>query len=140
MDGGSHLLLVSSFVVAAMVHVDRRLTGPDKPTTVVQGCLQGRTLKATNVDTSGVQTHTFRLRIPKGLAAALKEHEGHKEELTGVLSDSERTMGGGRTKAVDSRTKVTIGAREERNTGRKEDPQLEVVSFRHLATSCGHGE
>jgi len=136
MNCGSLLLLAS---VAAVIQVDRRPPGPDRPTTVVEGCLHGRTLKATRVDTTGVQTHTFRLRIPKSLAAALKEHEGHKEELTGILSDTERTMGGGRTKAVGRRTKITVGAREERNTGLKEDPQLEVVSFRHVATTCGNG-
>ena len=129
------LLLVLSTVVGA-AQANRPPTGPDKPTTVIEGCLNGRTLEATNVDTTGVQRHTYRLKIPKSLASALKEHEGHKEEITGILSDTDRTMGGGRTKAVGKRTKITIGAREERNTGPKEEPQLEVLSFRHVSASC----
>jgi hypothetical protein len=116
---------------------DRPPKPRDKSETVIQGCLQGKTLKATKSDTSGPQTRTFRLRLPKSLATALKEHEGHEEELTGVLSDTERTMGGSKTKTVGSRTKITVGASEERNTGAPADPELEVTSFRHVASTCG---
>ena len=36
-----------------------------------------------------------------------------------------------------SRTKITVGASEERNTGAPADPELEVTSFRHVASTCG---
>ena len=139
MTGCSLLMLALSIVVAA-AQTNGRPPGPDKPATVVEGCLSGRTLEATNVDTTGVQRRTYRLKIPKSLASALKEHEGHKMKITGILSDTDRTMGGGRTKAVGKRTKITIGAREERNTGPKEDPQLEVLSFDHVSASCRQSE
>jgi hypothetical protein len=112
-------------------------TTAKKSETAIQGCLQGKTLKATKGDTSGSATRTFRLRLSKSLSTALKEHEGHEEEITGVLSDTERTMGGSKSKMVGSRTKITVGASEERNTGAPEDPELQVISFRHVAPTCG---
>jgi hypothetical protein len=118
------------------VQGDRPPKPREKSETVIQGCLLGKTLKTKKVDTSGSQTRTFRLRLPKSLAAALKEHEGHEEELTGVLSDTERTMGGSKSKMVGSKTKITVGASEERNTGAPDDPELEVISFRHVASTC----
>jgi len=132
-------VMAIAFVVGVFgePQVDRPPKPSEKPETVIQGCLHGKSLKARKVDTSGAQTRSFRLRIPKSLAAALKEHEGHEEELTGVLADTERSMGGSKSKMVGSRTKITVGASEERNTGTPEDPQLDVISFRHVASTCG---
>jgi hypothetical protein len=52
-----------------------------------------------------------------------------------------RSMGGTKSRAMNGgRTKVTVGAAEERNTRPDEGPPLiDVSSFRHIADLCGGG-
>jgi hypothetical protein len=75
---------------------------------------------------------------PLGPETALREHEGHEEEITGVLRHTARSMGGTKSKVMNGgKTRVTVGAAEERNTGPDEGPPLiDVSSFRHLADLC----
>lgn len=111
----------------------------DRPVVVVRGCLEGSTLKVTSADTDRVKIDVYRLRIPKSLTAALKEHRGHEEELTGSLIEPRSRMGGSKTKKIGSRTKVYVGASEE-NTAQQASgadvPQLEVKSVTHIAPVC----
>jgi hypothetical protein len=109
----------------------------DRLTVVVQGCLQGSTLRVTDADTSGVSVDTYKLKLSKALKSALKEHEGHEEELSGLLVPSNKRMGGTKTKTVGSgKTKITIGAEEQRLDNTADIPELEVQSFRHVAPVC----
>jgi hypothetical protein len=111
----------------------------NRPVVIIRGCLEGSKLKVTSADTEGVTTRIYRLKIPKSLSGALKEHRGHEEELTGLLTDSSRRMGGGKTAKIGSRTKVSVGASEERTGGARpatDIPQLEVESFMHVASVC----
>jgi hypothetical protein len=106
---------------------------------VVQGCLQGSTLKATSADPSGVRTDSYHLKIRKSLSTVLKEFRGHELELTGLLTDRSTRMGGSKTAKIGPRTKVTVGASEERtsnNVDVTDVPQLEVQSFRDVAPVC----
>jgi hypothetical protein len=132
-----HTLIAVVSVLSLSLQGDVRQPSSDKPPIVVEGCVQGRTLKVTRAETSGVERQTYRLKLSKALARALKEHENHEEEITGVVSDTARAMGGTRSKTVGSKTTITVGARETRNTGALEDPQLEVSAFRHLNPTCG---
>jgi hypothetical protein len=109
---------------------------------VVQGCLEGSTLKVTSADTEGVRSDTYRLKIPKSLSATMKELRGHELELTGLLTDRSTRMGGSKNGKIGSRTKISVGASDEQmnsNDIQKTDlPQLEVQSFRDVAPGCKH--
>jgi hypothetical protein len=111
----------------------------DSDPITLRGCLHGKTLKVTRSDDPlGPETKTFSLHLSKALATALREHEGHEEEITGVLRHTARAMGGTKSKVMNGgKTKVTVGATEERNTGPDEGPpQIDVTGFRHMADLC----
>lgn len=118
------------------LQADHRRVDDTRPTVVVRGCLHGSTLKAVRADTQLSRVDTYRLKIPKSLSAALKEHQGHEEELSGVLTASRTRMGGSKTKQVGSRTKITIGADDERIGGEPDTPELAVQTFTHVAPAC----
>jgi hypothetical protein len=114
----------------------------DSEAITLQGCLHGKALKVTRSDDPlGPETRTFRLHLSKALANALREHEGHEEEITGMLQPTSRAMGGTKSKVVNGgKTRISVGAAEERNTGPDDGPpQIDVSSFRHIAALCGGG-
>ena len=130
------MTLAVLLLIAFSAQVDTR-PKDDRPVVVVRGCLHGTTLKVTKADTSGVYVDTYKLKLSKALSAAFKEHRDHEEELTGLLTPSANKMGGSKTKTVGGRTRITIGAAEERSSATVADiPQLEVQSFRHIAPVC----
>lgn len=111
----------------------------NRPVVVVRGCLDGSTLKVTSVDTGGVATDTYRLKIPKSLSGALKEHRGQEVELTGLLTDKSTRTGGAKTAKVAPHTKISVGASEERSSSAvagTDVPQLEVQSLVPVAPVC----
>jgi hypothetical protein len=133
---GSAVVIVG-LAFAPWAQSDRVPPPKDMHEAVVQGCLRGGSLKVTRSDTGGDQPETFHLRIPKGIAKALKEYEGHEVELTGFVKDTDRTMGAGKSKALSNNTKITVGAREDHDPGDL-PPQrdLQVASFRDVAPVC----
>lgn len=114
---------------------DKRPGAGEAPAVVV-GCVHGSELKLTKPAVSGAYSDTVRLRGAKKVMKALREHEGHEEELTGRLAEPQTKMGGGRSKTLGKRTKITVGAHEDRNPDVPEAPQLDVMSFRHIASAC----
>lgn len=115
---------------------------PKSDPITLRGCIHGKTLKVTRSDNPlGPETRSFHLHLSKALANALREHEGHEEEITGVLQPTSRAMGGTKSKVVNGgKTRISVGAAEERNTGPDDGPpQIDVSSFRHIAALCGAG-
>jgi hypothetical protein len=129
-------ILVASIAIFAQGQGDVRPAPSKKDPVTVRGCLHGTSLKLTDPIPLDVWSGTIRLKLSKALAKALGEHDGHEEELTGVMHDTPRAMGGTKSTPVGKKTKITYGAREERNTS-QEVPELEVSSFRHVNPSCG---
>jgi hypothetical protein len=127
---------LAGVAIVAQGQRDVRPAPSKKDPVTVRGCLHGSSLKITDAMAVDIWSGTIRLKLSKALAKALREHEGHEEELTGVMHDTPRTMGGTKSTPVGKKTKITYGAREERNTS-EEVPQLEVSSFRHVNPTCG---
>jgi len=129
------MLAFQSFAASALTQTDKR-PHADKATTLVTGCVHGGELKLTKPDPSGAYSDTLRIRGAKKVMKALREHDGHEEELTGTLTEPSGKMGGGRSKSVGTRTKVMVGAQEDRSVDAPEVPQLDVLSFRHINSAC----
>jgi hypothetical protein len=122
-------------MVQSPPQTDKRPDAAEAPA-VVLGCVHGSELKLTKPGVSGTYSDTVRLRGAKKVMKALREHEGHEEELTGKLAEPKTKMGGGRSKTLGKRTKITVGAHEDRNPDVPEFPVLDVMSFRHIASAC----
>ena len=108
----------------------------------VKGCVRGSELKVAYSNSSdftpdAAAPTVFRLRGPKQLMKQLREHEGHYDEVSGILKDSEGKIGALKEKQVGKRTRITAGVREERDTGAEPaNPVLDVRSFTHVRSTC----
>ena len=132
-------MLADALLLLLFASQEDRRPEDKRPVVVVRGCLHGSVLKVATSDTDRVQVERYRLKIPKSLRSALKEHDGHEEELTGVLTRSSTRMGGSKTKRIGDRTKITVGTSEDRiGSDQAGTPQLEVRSFAHVAPVCEH--
>jgi len=130
-------IMLIALVLSGVPQGDVKPPKPSENTTAVRGCVKGHSLKTTQSDILGLGTATYKLHLSKSPAKALREHDGHEEEFTGVVEQdvSGRSMGGEKATAI-GKTKITVGAREERNTGERSDPELKVESFRHISATC----
>jgi hypothetical protein len=112
----------------------------EKPRIItVTGCLNGASLRATKVDTSGTYIDRFRLKGSKEQWKAFsKEHQGHEIEVTGTLRDPDQVMGVGSTKEIGKKTKIYAGARPRPNVPAAGviDPLIEITSFRYIKDPC----
>jgi hypothetical protein len=134
-----NILLALTFALISSPQSDVVNKSRDSDPITLRGCLHGKTLKVTRSDDPlGPEIKTFSLHLSKTLVTALREHEGHEEEVTGVLHHTARSMGGTKSKVMNGgKTKVTVGATEERNTGPDEGPPLiDVSTVRHIADLC----
>jgi hypothetical protein len=103
------------------------------------GCLNGASLRATKVDTSGTYIDRFRLKGSKETWKTFsKAHQGHEIEVTGALRDPDRVMGVGSTKEIGKKTKVHVSARPRPNvpTAGVTDPLIDITSFRFIKDTC----
>jgi FAD:protein FMN transferase len=128
-----------AFVAAAVAANAPQADAPsraDPGSSVVVGCVHGRELKLTRPGPFGTYSDTVLLRGSKQLMKALREHEGHEEELTGRLTEPKEKAGGTKSKTLGNRTKITVGAHEDRTPETPADPQLNVLSFRHINGAC----
>jgi hypothetical protein len=130
--------VVATVALLSMLEQPQTDKRPDagKASVVVVGCLHGSGLKVTKPGVLGTYSDTVNLRAPSKVMKALREHEGHEEELTGTLVEPKEKMGGGRSKALGKRTKITVGAHEDRSPDVPQVPQLDVTSFRHIGSAC----
>jgi hypothetical protein len=129
-------VLVVALTAGALVQGDRVPPPKGSHSAVIRGCVHGSSLKAIHSDTDPGD-ETFHLRMSKGIAKALKEYEGHQVELTGFVKDTDRMMGGAKSKNITSKTKITVGGSEDRNEGGVPDArELQVTSFRDVAPTC----
>ena len=129
------LLLIGPLLPEGGAQRDKR-PNSEKPATVLVGCVHRSELKLTKPHPSGPYSDAVRLRGPKKIMKALREHDGHEEELTGTLTEPAGKMGGGKSKSIGKRTKITVGAHEDRAPDMPEEPQLTVLSFRHVNSAC----
>lgn len=105
----------------------------------VTGCLNGASLRATKVDTSGTYIDRFRLKGSKETWKTFtKAHQGHEVEITGTLRDPAGVMGGGTTKELGKKTKIYVNGRPRPNvpSAGATDPLIEVQSFRYVKDAC----
>jgi hypothetical protein len=131
--------LALAFALISSSQSDVVIKSRDSNPITLRGCLHGKTLKVTRSDDPlGPETRSFRLHLSKALTTALREHEGHEEAITGLLRNTARSMSGTKSRVMNGgRTKVTVGAAEERNAGPDEGPpQIDVSGFRHIADLC----
>jgi len=135
------VVILQLLLVTVVLQGDAR-PKDNRSVAVIQGCLEGSTLKITSADTEGVRSDTYRLKIPKSLSGTLKELRGHELELTGLLTDRSSRMGGSKTAKIGSRTKISVGASDEqmnnKDTPKTDLPELEVQSFKDVAPACKH--
>jgi len=123
-------------VVAAAPRQDTARDKHDRPTIVVSGCVHGSTLVVLRGDAVGTDAGTLILHGAKATMRALKEHNGHEEEITGAYRQTDSRVGSVKTKDVGKNARIMVGAGEERSTLVPDPPALDVLSVRHLNTTC----
>ena len=105
---------------------------------VAIGCVHGSTLMLRKVDSSTMEAEdaktAYRLRGSKDVMKTLRAHNGHEEEVTGILKGTNKTALG--TKEIGKRGRVYM--REEREFSANEQlPEIEVTSLKHVSGACG---
>ena len=116
------------------------LQAPRKESTVqVRGCLQGQSLTLTEDPGFEVPNKRIDLTGERRLMKTLKEHNGHLEEIVGVL----KTQSQSNTVAVKEKrgekTRVYVGVSDNRSKTMEAlpaAPVLEVRAFTHLGRKC----
>ena len=105
---------------------------------MVRGCLHGLTLTTLAAVDFEADPRVFQLTANKDLAAQLKQHAGHVEEVTGVLKAGKDT---GATRVKEKRgTNVRVYGGFGTRTSQAESPSaistLEVRSVTHIQDGC----
>ena len=115
-----------------------------------KGCIRGRRLSASDVESSDSIFRTlgateFLLQGPRELLQQIRDnHEGHYDEVEGIVVVPASTNGGSSTVTTKDigKTRVTLGGREEGKAYVQESPKpltLKVTSLAHLQEGCaGH--
>jgi hypothetical protein len=110
---------------------------------VITGCLKGHVIRASDVrqtdTTSGVNItgHTFRVAGKKDVMAQVKENDGRRVELTGLIKKSSLIEPGVKFKGG----RVMVGGGASGGTGARIDPAENVVvidtwTVTYLGGSC----
>jgi len=113
---------------------------PKKESTVqVRGCMQGQSLTLTEDPGFEVPNKRIDLTGDRRLMKTLKEHNGHLEEIVGVL----KTQSQSNTVAVKEKrgekTRVYVGVSDNRSKPMEAlpaAPVLDVRAFTHLGRKC----
>ena len=128
-------ILVAAFIQAAAAPQLKQPQSTSKNPIALVGCIDLPKFKLTSSDL-GVPP-TLRLHGKKAVTAMLKEHNGHGDELTGLLKEDGRAMGGTKEKNVGDKTRIYVGARSETTTSEVVvEPTFEVQSLKHLGNPC----
>lgn len=126
---------------------EERKTPKDSIKLVVTGCLKGRVVKASQVvvtddpDAPAIDKETFRLSGPKTLMAGIKDQDGRRVSVTGLVRKIDLREPGLKFKGG----RIVIGG-SPGDPGRPPLPEtadrpvvLEVISFEPLAEPCATG-
>jgi hypothetical protein len=134
---------LTRFTTALCVVVGVQGTGPStqpkqSDLVMVRGCLHGLTLTTLSAADFDADPRTFQLTASRDLAAQLKQHTGHVEEVTGVLKAGKDT---GATRVKEKRgTKGRVYGGFGSRTSRAENPgatsTLEVRGVTHVQAHC----
>jgi hypothetical protein len=137
------LLVCTAIVVAAgslAVAQDEKKNknDKDKPVVVVEGCLDGSSLRVRKSDSIGTYAQRYRLHGTRTLLKELtKQYNGHLLEVTGAVTDTGETTHRGKVIPVGKNTRIYTGAKEVPvMPSGVADPILDVASFRELSTVC----
>ena len=158
------LVIGASSLAAATLPVHAQTTGQislrdTEQRVVVQGCLDGKRLKpdltvpTTRLVFEQLDIKELRLEGPKGVMQLLdKEHDGHQDEISGVVLVPAKRDVSVKTGQIGPRTRVTAtsgGVNDPRGAPRGVVPPFEpsqsepgqslrmrVESVRHLADHC----
>ena len=110
----------------------------DKNTTVsLRGCLQGTTLVLSEDPGFEVPSRTLTLTGSRRIMRALKEHNGHQEEIVGVLKS--RTDAVAVKEKRGDKSRIYVGVSEHRSEKPDAVPSvvtLDVRATKHLASAC----
>jgi len=116
----------------------------------VKGCIHGRRLHASALETSDSVFRTLRatdfaLSGSKELLQQIKDqHDGHWDEVEGIVTVPPSTSSGSSTVTTKDigKTRVTVAGREEGKAYVQEPPKqltLKVTALTHLTEGCaGH--
>jgi hypothetical protein len=111
-----------------------------KDTTVrVRGCLHGSMLQLTEDPGFELSTKTLTLTGSRRVMRALKEHDGHLEELFGVLKTRTPTEAVAVKEKRGDKTRIYVGVSEGRSTKTETigpEATLDVRESKHLAPAC----
>jgi hypothetical protein len=128
-------IILAAFIQAPPAPQPKQPQSTSRSPIVLIGCIDLPKFKVTSSDL-GVPP-TLRLHGKKAVTAMLKEHNGHGDELTGLLKENGRAMGGTKEKKVGDKTRIYVGARSETTTSDVvEEPTFEVQSLKHLGNPC----
>jgi hypothetical protein len=105
---------------------------------MVRGCLHGLSLTTLSAVDFDADPRVFQLTASRDLAAQLKQHTGHVEEVTGVLKAGKDT---GATRVKEKRgAKGRVYGGFGTRTSRSENPSavstLVVRSVTHVQATC----
>jgi hypothetical protein len=139
------LVLVIAGVPLAAQQEEHPKVPKDSIMAVVTGCLKGRVINASDVrqtdTTSGynIRSHAFRLAGKKDVMGQVKEYDGERVEITGLIKKSALIEPG--IKFKGGRVMIGGGTRDG-STSSLPDPAENVVVFDTLAVtrlggSCG---
>jgi hypothetical protein len=139
-------LLTVPTTLAAQQEQERPKVPKDSLLVTVTGCLKGRVIRAEDVKqvdaTSGitVRNHSFRLAGKKDVMQAVKESDGQRVEISGLVKKSSLIEPGMRFKGG----RVVIGGGSPTSTSSMPDPAENVVvldasTVQAVGGSCGSG-
>ena len=138
------LFAVSTAGVAARQEQEKPKVPKDSLLVNVIGCLKGRVIRAEDVrqpdTTSGmtITNRSFRLSGKKDVMASVKEYDGQRVEISGLIKKSALIEPGMKFKGG----RVVIGGGSPTSTSTMPDPAenvvvLDAVTVQSLGGSCG---
>jgi hypothetical protein len=114
---------------------------------VATGCIHGRRLTASTVDSSAsvfatLRATEFALQGPRELLNQIRDHhEGHYDQLEGIVTVPAALNGASSTTTTKEfgKTRVTLGGREEGKAYVQDPPKpltLKVTALTHMSEAC----
>jgi len=133
-------LILSGLLVASGLQSMPPQNDKQKQSTVhVRGCLHGSTLELREDPGFDVPGGKLELQGSRDMRRLLKEHNGHHEEIVGVLKTRGRNHSVAVKEKRGEKTRVWVGASETRGTSTDDitaPPTLAVKDIVHLGPHC----